>query len=85
MLLSGKSHQSLGKVNYNILKNEESSLRFKRSIYVVKDIYKGDKFDKKYKNYKARDGMEPKYYSKIIGKESKNNLKRGTPMNWKLL
>lgn len=81
-----RAHQSLGKVNYNILKNEESSLRFKRSIYVVKDIYKGDKFDKNnIRIIRPGDGMEPKYYSKIIGKESKNNLKRGTPMNWKLL
>merc|ERR1712194_589387 len=41
-----RAHQSLGKVSYDILKDEESSLRFKRSIYVVKDIQKGEKFDK---------------------------------------
>ena len=81
-----RAHQSLGKVNYNILKNEESSLRFKRSIYVVRDICKGDKFNKNnIRIIRPGDGMEPKYYSKIIGKESKNNLKRGTPMNWKFL
>ena len=81
-----RAHQSLGKVSYDILKDEESSLRFKRSIYVVKDIQKGEKFDKKnIRIIRPGDGMEPKYYLKIIGKESKNALKRGTPMSWKLL
>ena len=42
-----RAHQSLGKVSYDILKDEESSLRFKRSIYVVKDISKGEKFNEK--------------------------------------
>ena len=81
-----RAHQSLGKVSYDILKDEESSLRFKRSIYVVKDIQKGEKFDKKnIRIIRPGDGMEPKYYQKIIGKESKNALKRGTPMSWELL
>jgi len=81
-----RAHLSLGKVSYDILKDEESSLRFKRSIYVVKDIQKGEKFDKKnIRIIRPGDGMEPKYYQKIIGKESKNALKRGTPMSWELL
>lgn len=81
-----RAHQSLGKVSYDILKDEESSLRFKRSIYVVKDMQKGEKFDKKnIRIIRPGDGMEPKYYQKIIGKESKNALKRGTPMSWELL
>lgn len=81
-----RAHQSLGKISYDILKDEESSLRFKRSIYVVKDIQKGEKFDKKnIRIIRPGDGMEPKYYQKIIGKESKNALKRGTPMSWELL
>ena len=81
-----RAHQSLGKVSYDILKDEESSLRFKRSIYVVKDIQKGEKFDKtNIRIIRPGDGMEPKYYQKIIGKESKNALKRGTPMSWELL
>lgn len=81
-----RAHQCIGKVSYDILKDEESSLRFKRSIYVVKDIIKGEKFNKNnIRIIRPGDGMEPKYYLRLLGKESKSDLKRGTPMSWELL
>ena len=44
---SERAFLSLGKVNFGPTKSEESSIRFRRSIYVIKDINKGERFTKK--------------------------------------
>lgn len=68
----------LGKVNYNV---NEQNRKFARSLYVVKDIKKGEKFT--YENIRSirpSNGLHPKYYDEIIGKIASCDLKLGTPL-----
>ena len=54
---------------------------FKRSIYVIRDIKKGEKISKKnIRRIRPGNGLPPIYYDRIIGKESSINLKSGTPL-----
>ena len=54
---------------------------FKRSIYIIRDIKKGEKFSKKnIKRIRPGNGLPPIYYDRIIGKKSSINLKSGTPL-----
>lgn len=83
---SKRAHDSLGNVNYSILKDEKASLRFKRSIYIVKDIKKGEKFNhENIRIIRPGDGLAPKYFDRILGKECKKVIKKGTPLSWELL
>lgn len=78
-----RAYQALGNVHYDIQEEEKSSLRFKRSIYVVKDIKKGDSLTKEnIRVIRPGDGLEPKYYDLLLGKKSNVNLRRGTPFSW---
>jgi len=83
---SERAFLALGKVFYGVQKSEENSLRFKRSLYVVKDINEGEMFTKENVGIiRPGDGMQPKFYELVIGKTSKKDIKAGTPLTWQIL
>ena len=50
-------------------------------IPIVKDIKIGEKFTKKnIRRIRPGYGLEPKLFDKILGKKSKNNIKKGFPI-----
>lgn len=70
--------QALGKVNYGPTEEERRSLQFRRSIYVIKDLKKGDLFSPdNIAIIRPGLGLKPKYFSKILGQKAKVDLKRG--------
>ncbi len=81
-----KAWQALGKVFYGPAEKEKASIRFRRSIYVVEDIEKGDKFTAhNLRVIRPGDGLPPKYYDILLDKKASCNIKRGTPMCWKFV
>lgn len=83
---SERAYFSLGKIQYGIQDVEKKSLRFKRSLYVVKDIQAGETFtSENIRVIRPGDGLAPKYYETILGKTARTSLKKGTPLNWDTL
>ena len=83
---SERAWESLGEVKYDVLKEENASLRFKRSIYIVKDIKAGEIFTcENLRVIRPGDGMEPKYFEQILGRKARIDIERGTPLTWELL
>ncbi|NBC05533.1 MAG: pseudaminic acid synthase [Bacteroidetes bacterium] len=83
---SERAFLALGDVQFGIQKAEKKSLRYKRSIYVVKDISDGEEFTKEnIRVIRPGDGLKPKFFEKVLGKKSSRDIKRGTPLSWKLL
>lgn len=83
---SERAFQAMGEVTYGILKAEEGSLRYKRSVYVVQDMKKGEKFTKENtRNIRPGDGLQPRFYDTVLGKTAGKDIKRGTPFSWDLL
>ncbi|MFM2225826.1 MAG: pseudaminic acid synthase [Bacteroidota bacterium] len=79
---SERAFQSLGGVQLNIQETEKKSLRFKRSIYVVKDIAAGELFTKEnIRIIRPGDGMQPKHFEGILGTVAVQNFLRGTPLH----
>ncbi|HLP51889.1 MAG TPA: pseudaminic acid synthase [Chitinophagales bacterium] len=80
---SERAFDAMGKVTYGILPDEEKSLRFKRSVYVINDIKEGDVFtDKNIGIIRPGDGLETPYYELLLGKTAKVAIARGTPLNF---
>ncbi len=78
--------QALGKVNYGPTKTEKSSMRYRRSLYVIQDIEAGGQFT--HDNIKAIRpgfGLPTKYIEIIIGRKAKKIIKKGTPLYWDLI
>ena len=80
------TYNSIGKISYGPTKSEISYLKFRRSIYVSKNIAKGEKFTKKnIKVIRPSFGIEPKNFEKILGKTAKVDLKFATALKWKYI
>ena len=78
--------QSLGKVDYGMKSSEQGSVKFRRSIYAVKDIKKGEQLTKEnVKSIRPGFGLAPKYYEQILGKTAKFDIRRGTPLSFNLV
>tara|TARA_B100000787_G_C16175467_1_gene288744 strand:- start:494 stop:1537 length:1044 start_codon:yes stop_codon:yes gene_type:complete len=79
-----KAYEAKGKIFYGPTNEEISSLKFRRSIFTVKEIKKGQKFTlDNIKIIRPANGIEPKYYKKIIGKTCTKNLNFATALMWK--
>lgn len=78
--------QALGGIHYGPTAAERSSLAFRRSLYVVKDVKAGEAFDAdNLRAIRPGLGLPPKFLDVIIGKPAARDIPRGTPMSWDLL
>lgn len=80
------AEKSLGKIDYSISKLVKQNRHFMRSLYVIKDIAKGDKFtSENIGSFRPNLGISPKYYFDIIGKKAACNIKANTPLKNELI
>jgi len=83
---SERAWQALGGISYGPLKEEESSLQYRRSLYVVQDMKAGEAFTAEtLRAIRPGLGLSPKYHDVILGKRANKDLKKGTPVSWDLL
>jgi pseudaminic acid synthase len=76
----------MGKKYFFRDKNEYKNLRFRRSIYAISDIKKGDKFSRQnIKVIRPGFGIQPIYFEKLINKKSPIFIGREKPLKKLLL
>ena len=76
----------MGKEYFFRNKSENQSLQFRRSIYAVSNIKKGEKFTKKnIRVIRPGFGIQPAYFEKLINKRSPFDIKSETPLKKPLL
>ncbi len=76
----------LGKVDYSMNEKKRKNRQFARSLYVVKDIKKGEKFtNENVRSIRPGFGLHPKYLPAILGKSAKTDIKKGERMKWEYL
>lgn len=77
---------AVGKVDYTLTDKMLKSREFSRSLYVVEDIKAGEKFtEENIRSIRPGYGLPPKFLNAILGKRSKINLARGTPLSWEII
>ena len=75
-------HKSIKEVNYNLTKSEIENRKYRRSLYYIKDIEKGDTVTKdSIKSARPAFGIPPKYSKSIIGKILRKNVKKHDGVN----
>lgn len=78
--------QAIGKITYGPTEAEKASLKFRRSIYVAKDIKMGERFTKEnIKVIRPGYGLEPKYFEKVLNTVASKDLKAGTSLSFEAL
>jgi pseudaminic acid synthase len=77
---------SVGKVDYNLTDKQKKGREFSRSLFAVQDIKIGEAFtEKNIRSIRPGYGLHPKFYKSILGKISRFNIPRGTPLNFDLV
>jgi len=74
-----ESEKLLGSINYNV---KETSRQFSRSLYVSKEIKKGEIFsEENVKSVRPGFGLHPKYLKDILGKIAKKDFSLGSRLS----
>jgi len=77
---------ALGEPFYGVSGQEESSMVFRRSVFAVEDIAKGQELTREnIRIIRPGYGLKPKYYGDILGMRADRELKRGTPLSFEAL
>ncbi|ORU94682.1 MAG: pseudaminic acid synthase [Cycloclasticus sp. symbiont of Poecilosclerida sp. N] len=78
--------QALGKVDYGRKSSEEGNVKFRRSLYFVKDIKAGEIITKEHiKSIRPGFGLAPKFYESVLGKTVRENVQKGHALRWDFL
>ena len=78
-----RSWQAMGTINYQPTEAEKGSIVYRRSLYITQDMKAGDIFTaENIKAVRPGFGLPPKYYDILLGKQIKQDAKRGTPVRW---
>lgn len=81
-----KAWLALGRVYYGATEKEKASLKFRRSLYIVKDMQAGEVITKEHvRSIRPGYGLAPKYLEIVIGKKVKRNVMKGTALTWDLI
>lgn len=79
-----RAWQSLGSVSYGPAEAEKKSLVFRRSIYIARDLKAGEVLTPdNLRCVRPGMGLPPKFYDILLGRSVNQDLKKGTPMDWK--
>lgn len=61
---------------------EADSQRFRRSLYVVADVKKGDFLNAdNVRSIRPSGGLHPRYLNSLLGRKAKRDMLKGTPLN----
>ena len=78
--------EALGSVDYGRKSSEQGNVKFRRSLYFVKDIKEGEVITKEHvKSIRPGFGLAPKHLKQIIGKSALCDIARGTPAMFNLI
>ena len=80
------AHAALGRVRYEMEESERGSLVFRRSLYVVADVHRGETFSRdNVRSIRPGYGLPPKYLPDILGRQASRDIGRGEPFAWEMV
>ncbi|MCS6943350.1 MAG: pseudaminic acid synthase [Geminocystis sp.] len=78
--------KALGKVTYDLTPRQRQMKKFSRSLFVVKELKKGEVFtEENVRSIRPGYGLAPKYLPQVLGKKAKKDISKGTPLSWELI
>jgi len=76
---------ALGEVGYGCQPAEEANIKFRRSIYIVKDIEAGELLTPEHiRIIRPGYGLPPRYYQDLIGRRTVRSARFGDAVSWDL-
>ncbi len=77
---------ALGSVSYELTSKAKASRSFSRSLFVVKDLKKGEPItSNNVRSIRPGQGMHPKHYKEVLEMIAITDIKKGTPLSFDLI
>lgn len=77
---------AVGVVDYTLTEKQQKGREFSRSLYVVKDIRKGETItEENVRSIRPGYGLHPKYLQQVLGKRMKKDVEKGEPLSWNIV
>ncbi|MFA5905336.1 MAG: pseudaminic acid synthase [Desulfobacula sp.] len=78
--------KALGRVSYEASAHEAANKAYRRSLFAVQDMKKGEFFSPDtIRSIRPGSGLHPRYYEYLLGTKARADIKRGTPLSWDLV
>lgn len=83
---SERAWQSLGRISYGPTEAEVPSMRFRRSLYITRDMKAGEVFSaENVRSVRPANGLPPRFIDHVLGRKASRNVRKGTPLTWELV
>jgi len=78
--------EALGAIDYGRKSSEQGNVKFRRSLYFVKDMKAGDVIAEGcVRSVRPGFGVEPKYLTEILGKTLSTSIQKNSKVRWDVL
>ena len=78
--------QALGRVDYGRKSSEQGNVKFRRSLYFVKDMKAGDVIAQDcVRSVRPGFGLAPRYFDQLIGRKVQSKVHFATPVSWDVI
>jgi len=80
------AEKSLGEIHFGSVGRETATLAFRRSLFVVQDVRKGEVFTaENVRSIRPGHGIHTRHLPEILGRQAVRDVERGTPLSWDLV
>jgi len=80
------AEKALGQVHFGCSANEASSRVFRRSLFVVQDMKRGEVFtSENIRSIRPGHGLHTRHLPEVLGQHAARDVERGTPLSWELV
>jgi pseudaminic acid synthase len=80
------TEKALGEVHFGIEAKEASSRVFRRSLFVVQEVKRGEPFTaENVRSIRPGYGLHTRHLPEILGRNATRDIERGTPVSWDLV
>jgi pseudaminic acid synthase len=80
------AERALGEVHFGVSEKEASSRVFRRSLFVVQDVKRGDLLTaENVRSIRPGHGLHTRHLTQVLGRHAACDIERGTPLSWDLV
>jgi pseudaminic acid synthase len=80
------AEKAVGEINFGIGAKEAASRVFRRSLFVVRDVKRGDVFTaENVRSIRPGHGLHTRHLPEVLGRHAARDIERGTPLSWDLV